>query len=56
MKIKILGLGGWEGIPAPFCNCRICKLAVENPHSKNNRSQPEILIETKEGKLKLAQI
>jgi len=34
MKIKILGLGGWEGIPAPFCNCRICKLAVETPTQK----------------------
>lgn len=50
MKIKILGSGGWEGIPVPFCNCKICKLAVENPNSKNNRTRPEILIETKKGK------
>jgi phosphoribosyl 1,2-cyclic phosphate phosphodiesterase len=50
MKIKILGSGGWEGIPAPFCNCRVCKIAKENPNSKNNRTRPEILIETEKGK------
>ena len=49
MKIKILGSGSWEGIPAPFCNCRVCKIAKENPNSKNNRTRPEILIETEEG-------
>lgn len=50
MKIKILGSGGWEGIPTPFCNCRVCKIAKENPNSKNNRTRPEILIETEKGK------
>ncbi len=50
MKIKILGSGGWEGIPAPFCNCRVCRLAKENPNSKNFRTRPEILVETEEGK------
>lgn len=50
MKVKILGSGGWEGIPVPFCDCRICKLAMENPNSKNNRNRPEILIESKDGR------
>ena len=50
MKVKILGSGGWEGIPAPFCNCRVCNLAKENPNSKNFRTRPEILVETEEGR------
>lgn len=49
MKIKIIGSGGWEGIPAPFCSCRVCKLA-KNPESKNSRTRPEILVETEKGK------
>lgn len=49
MKIKFLGSGGWEGIPAPFCDCRVCELARKS-NSKNNRTRPEILIETKKGK------
>ena len=50
MKIKILGSGGWEGIPASFCNCRVCRLAKEDPNSKNFRTRPEFLVETEEGK------
>ncbi len=50
MKIKILGSGGWEGMPAPFCSCRVCKSAKADPKSKNNRTRPEILVETKSGK------
>lgn len=49
--MKILGSGGWEGIPVPFCNCRVCKIAKENPNSKNFRARPEILIETEKGQL-----
>ena len=49
MKIKILGSGGWEGIPAPFCNCRVCKIARKNPNSKDYRTRPEILVETEKG-------
>lgn len=45
MRITILGSGAWEGIPAPFCNCRICKLATENLTSKNNRTRPQLLVE-----------
>ena len=50
MKIKILGSGGWNGIPASFCDCKVCGLAKENPDSKNNRTRPEILVETKKGR------
>ncbi len=48
-KIKIVGSGGWEGIPAPFCNCRVCRIAKEDPNCKNNRTRPEILVESEEG-------
>jgi phosphoribosyl 1,2-cyclic phosphate phosphodiesterase len=30
MEIKILGSGAGDGIPAPFCNCRICENARKN--------------------------
>jgi phosphoribosyl 1,2-cyclic phosphate phosphodiesterase len=46
MQIKILGSGAWEGIPAPFCDCRVCK----SSDSKDNRTRPEILVETEKGK------
>ena len=45
MEITILGSGGWEGIPSPFCKCRVCQKAKENPKSKDSRSRPEILVE-----------
>ncbi len=48
MKIKILGSGAWEGIPAPFCKCKVCESAKEL-NSKDNRTRPQILVETKEG-------
>ena len=48
MKIKILGSGGWEGIPVPFCKCRVCKSA-QNLESKDNRTRPELLVETSKG-------
>lgn len=44
MKITILGSGAWEGIPAPFCQCAVCKMAVE-PYSKNNRTRPQLIVE-----------
>ena len=25
MNIKILGSGAWEGIPVPFCKCKVCE-------------------------------
>ena len=48
MKLKILGSGAWEGIPAPFCNCKICESA-KKPNSKDNRTRPQILVETEKG-------
>ena len=52
MNITILGSGGWEGIPAPFCKCRVCKSA-KNSKSKDYRTRPEILIESAKGKILL---
>jgi phosphoribosyl 1,2-cyclic phosphate phosphodiesterase len=49
MRVKILGSGGWEGIPAPFCNCRVCESA-KDPKSKDNRTRPSIAVETDKGK------
>jgi len=49
MKIKILGSGAWEGIPVPFCKCSVCENA-KKPDSKDNRTRPEILVETDKGK------
>ncbi len=45
MQITILGSGGWEGIPSPFCKCRVCQKAIEDPKSKDSRTRPEILVE-----------
>ncbi|MBS3105057.1 MBL fold metallo-hydrolase [Candidatus Woesearchaeota archaeon] len=50
MKIRILGSGAWEGIPAPFCKCKVCELAKEYPNSKDHRTRPEILVEGDKGK------
>lgn len=49
MKLTLLGSGGWEGIPVPFCHCRVCVDATLNPLGKNARSRPEILVETDKG-------
>lgn len=49
MKVTVLGSGAWEGIPAPFCKCNICQSAIKKPKSKNNRTRPEFLVETKKG-------
>ncbi len=53
MKLTILGSGAWEGIPAPFCSCAICSLAIKEPESKNNRTRPQFLIEGNGGKFLL---
>lgn len=50
MKVRVLGSGAWEGIPAPFCACRVCGLALKDPRSKNNRTRPEFLFEGQGGK------
>ena len=49
MKLTILGSGAWQGIPAPFCLCAVCRLAMENPNEKNFRMRPQLLIEIEHG-------
>lgn len=49
MKITMLGSGGWEGIPSPFCKCRVCESAKLGPSSKDYRTRPEILVEGSAG-------
>ena len=53
MKLTILGSGAWEGIPAPFCSCNVCSLAIKAPTSKNNRTRPQFLLETEDAKFLL---
>jgi len=48
MNLSILGSGAWEGIPAPFCNCRVCLSALELG-SKDFRMRPQLLVKTEEG-------
>lgn len=42
----MLGSGCWEGTPAPFCSCTICREASKNPLSIENRMRPEFYVET----------
>src|SRR6266702_8213038 len=49
MKIMVLGSGAWQGIPSPFCICKVCRAANENSTSKDNRTRPELLVETDAG-------
>ena len=41
MKITVLGCGAAEGIPAMFCNCTLCKQALER---RIYRTRSQILI------------
>ena len=43
MEIRVLGSGAWEGIPAPFCDCRVCKTAADKD-SKDNRFRPSFQV------------
>lgn len=43
MKIKYLGTAAYEGVPALFCNCRLCKLA-RKLGGRNLRSRSQALI------------
>lgn len=45
MRITFLGSGCCWGIPAPFCNCRVCDKAENNPSSRDNRTRSSLLIE-----------
>lgn len=51
MKIKILGSGAWQGIPASFCKCDICQKASKNLYSKDARTRPQFIVETKKGSI-----
>ncbi|MCM1136810.1 MAG: MBL fold metallo-hydrolase [Clostridium sp.] len=43
MKIKYLGTGAYEGIPALFCNCQVCREAKEL-RGRNIRSRLQAII------------
>lgn len=43
MKIKFLGTAAYEGVPALFCNCRVCKLSRE-VGGRNIRSRSQALV------------
>lgn len=43
MKIKYLGTGAYEGVPALFCKCRVCRLSKESG-GRNLRSRSQALI------------
>lgn len=43
MKIKFLGTGAAEGIPAIFCNCSVCKYA-RKIKGRNVRTRSQALI------------
>ena len=43
MKIKYLGTAAYEGVPALFCNCRVCKSA-KKLGGRNIRSRSRALI------------
>lgn len=46
MKIQFLGTAATEGIPALFCNCRICQYARAN-QDKELRTRSSVLIDDK---------
>jgi len=50
MQVLVLSSGGWEVFQPLFCNCRVCQKAIEDPFSKDFRTRPGFLVETKEGK------
>ena len=43
MKIKYLGTAAYEGVPALFCNCRVCKAAKERG-GRNLRARSQALV------------
>lgn len=48
MSVTMLGSGCWEGTPAPFCRCKLCRMASKNILSVENRMRPSFHIKTKE--------
>lgn len=43
MKIKYLGTAAYEGIPSLFCNCRVCRTALEKG-GRDLRSRSQALV------------
>lgn len=48
MSVTMLGSGCWEGTPAPFCRCNLCRTASKNTLSIENRTRPGFHVRTKE--------
>lgn len=46
MKLKYFGTAAAEGLPALFCNCRVCRHALEN-RGKNVRTRSQSLVDDK---------
>ena len=44
MTIEILGSGGAVAVPRAFCECRVCREALENPHPPFVRHSPSLYI------------
>lgn len=48
MSVTMLGSGCWEGTPAPFCRCKLCRMASKNILSVENRMRPSFHIKAKD--------
>lgn len=46
MKIKYLGTAAYEGVPALFCNCEVCKKS-RAAGGKNIRTRSQAVIDDK---------
>ena len=44
MKIEFLGTAAYEGVPALFCQCRVCKLSRERG-GRNLRTRSQALVD-----------
>lgn len=49
MKIRIVGSGGWEGIPKAYNYHQADKEAIKNPEGKDRRTRPQLVVENKKG-------
>lgn len=47
ISVTMLGSGCWEGTPAPFCRCKLCRIASKNILSIENRMRPSFYIKSK---------
>lgn len=53
VQLTVLGSGGWEGIPAPFCRCAICAQAGSPGFERDERTRPSFLINGPTGRFLL---